>query len=374
MTLNEQPDSAHRVLQQPFTLGSWTVQPMLNRIELIESDCGREPPTPTLVRNLEPRLMQLLCFLANRSEQVSTREELVKALWPRVIVNENSLTRAVSELRKQLSTAEVAGSSYIETIPKKGYRLTPAVIGGLPPLETEPRRAALIADTGNRDGSSRGIGKGSFAAAGAAGPLAALRSNWSMVASSASLSLVLGLWAWQLVPGSTESPADTPQLFADQVIDPVEPWIAAELTMSSDSSGIFSDKRMLSGPVFSDDSKTFAYIQCNNEGATIFIGSSQQHAQGQMGEIGSDLTEAPAIAVFSSSDMLENLRWSPLGNALLFARPSKLSKAALYSGTSALAPPGSELVMLDLDTLETRVLYRIEPEDSDEMSDAMSLT
>ena len=78
-------------LSAPFSVGDWQVWPELNRLQH-----RRE----TRQRQLEPRLINLLCYLAANSERVLSREQLVNELWPRVTVNENSLTRAVSELRK----------------------------------------------------------------------------------------------------------------------------------------------------------------------------------------------------------------------------------------------------------------------------------
>ena len=86
-------------------------------------------------RRLEPRLMKLLCVLAHRQGEVLTREQLDDLLWPDSIVNENSLTRAISELRRKLSPSSASASVFIETIPKKGYRL--AV-----PIELSPELAS----------------------------------------------------------------------------------------------------------------------------------------------------------------------------------------------------------------------------------------
>ena len=103
-------------LQHAFTLGSWRVNPELNQLTQINNPCVQ--------RTMEPRLMHLLCFLAANPTRVLTRDQLSCELWPRVIVNENSLTRAVSELRKKLALPDRAGTAYLQTIPKRGYRLT----------------------------------------------------------------------------------------------------------------------------------------------------------------------------------------------------------------------------------------------------------
>jgi DNA-binding winged helix-turn-helix (wHTH) protein len=52
--------------------------------------------------NLSPRLYDLLRLLVSRPGELVTKEELLEALWPGVFVTENSLTRAVSDLRQAL--------------------------------------------------------------------------------------------------------------------------------------------------------------------------------------------------------------------------------------------------------------------------------
>src|SRR5690606_15564498 len=99
-------------LDRTFRIGAWIARPDSNELHSLNK--GGD------VRSLEPRLMQLLCVLASAPHRVFTRSELMDRLWPRVVVNDNSLTRAVSELRKMLGDD---GKSYIDTIPKSGYRL-----------------------------------------------------------------------------------------------------------------------------------------------------------------------------------------------------------------------------------------------------------
>lgn len=93
-----------------FRLGSVLVQPPLR---LIKGDAG----TVTV----EPRIMQVLLVLAEAEGGVVTRHDLLEWCWPGVIVGEDSLNRAIAELRRALRT--VGEGIKIETIPKLGYRL-----------------------------------------------------------------------------------------------------------------------------------------------------------------------------------------------------------------------------------------------------------
>jgi adenylate cyclase len=53
------------------------------------------------------------------------REELLKAIWPDVVVTEDSLTRCVSEVRQAIGDGK---QTIIVTVPRCGYRLTAPVV------------------------------------------------------------------------------------------------------------------------------------------------------------------------------------------------------------------------------------------------------
>ena len=53
---------------------------------------------------LQPRVFDLLVYLVRNSSRVVSKEELLEAIWPNVIVTDNSLQRAVSALRGALRT------------------------------------------------------------------------------------------------------------------------------------------------------------------------------------------------------------------------------------------------------------------------------
>jgi adenylate cyclase len=71
---------------------------------------------------LEPKATELLAFLAQRAGQVVSREELLAALWPGVVVGDDTITQAVLKLRRSLKD-DARSPRYIETISKRGYRL-----------------------------------------------------------------------------------------------------------------------------------------------------------------------------------------------------------------------------------------------------------
>ncbi len=81
----------------------------------------------TVERRLSPRAMRLLSFLADAKGEVVDRHTLLDRVWPDVTVSDESLTQAVTELRRAFGDRrDQAG--VIETIAKGGYRLTVPVL------------------------------------------------------------------------------------------------------------------------------------------------------------------------------------------------------------------------------------------------------
>jgi Tol biopolymer transport system component/DNA-binding winged helix-turn-helix (wHTH) protein len=126
----------------PFRLGDWLVEPELNRI----TGWGTS-------HQVEPKIVELLACLASKPGGVLTRNELLDRVWQDVVVNEEVLTRAVSELRRILHD-DPQNPRYIETIRKRGYRLVsevawveareaagsePGSDPQMPPIEHRPR-------------------------------------------------------------------------------------------------------------------------------------------------------------------------------------------------------------------------------------------
>jgi len=77
---------------------------------------------PDGAERLEPKVMDLLFLLASRPGQPFSKDEIMDRLWPNVIVGDDTLARAVSRLRKALGDDPKA-PRFIETLPKRGYRL-----------------------------------------------------------------------------------------------------------------------------------------------------------------------------------------------------------------------------------------------------------
>ncbi len=81
---------------------------------------------------IEPKALEVLLHLIERRERVVTKQELLDDVWRGTAVTENSLTRAVAQIRKLLGD-DLQSPRYIQTVPTKGYRF----IGQLQQEEVE---------------------------------------------------------------------------------------------------------------------------------------------------------------------------------------------------------------------------------------------
>ena len=106
-------------LENGFRVGSWKVEPQRGAVS------GRNGETC----HLEPKVMSVLVCLASHSNELTPRNVLMNSVWPNQSVSDEPLTRAIGELRRALHDRS-SDPKYIETIPKRGYRL----IGEVTPL------------------------------------------------------------------------------------------------------------------------------------------------------------------------------------------------------------------------------------------------
>lgn len=82
--------------------------------------------TRVLLRNgqqvaLAPRAVEVLVVLATKANEIVSKDDLMRAVWPDTFVEEVNLAVHISALRKLLAGS--GGSIQIETISKRGYRL-----------------------------------------------------------------------------------------------------------------------------------------------------------------------------------------------------------------------------------------------------------
>jgi adenylate cyclase len=77
---------------------------------------------------LRPKTFAVLTHLARRAGQLVSKDELFEAVWPGLIVTDDTLVQSIGELRRALGDHE---AKLIVTVPKRGYRFE----SGNAPLE-----------------------------------------------------------------------------------------------------------------------------------------------------------------------------------------------------------------------------------------------
>src|SRR5271154_5795698 len=89
--------------------------------------------------HLGPHAFDLLVKLVEHGGRLVSKDELLVQVWPKVVVEENTLQAHISSLRKAL------GANAISTVSGRGYRfnLDVAEVSAARPLAPEPTRNNL---------------------------------------------------------------------------------------------------------------------------------------------------------------------------------------------------------------------------------------
>ena len=104
-------------------IGDLTVSPSLNLVERHGASI-----------KLEPRAMDLLVYLAGTAGRVVSADELLREVWQGRVFDDNVVYKKINQLRRALGD-DPRGKRFIETIPKRGYRL-------IAPVTTDPANGA----------------------------------------------------------------------------------------------------------------------------------------------------------------------------------------------------------------------------------------
>lgn len=326
----------------PFKMDNWWIDPSDNQARHLDSG---------LIRSLEPRLMRLLCALATSPRRVIDRDSLIESVWPRVIVNENSLTRAVSDLRKALQTEEVSGKALIETVPKRGYRLMADV--------------AMLAD--NTTQPSLQIPT-SIQSQAAKAKVAAAQTNWHRWLPAMAASLLLILTAVIQLPGRVLEPlaqtsASEPDvhqvkpvqqdMIIDQPLMPARNALAEQTTLPAtntfhwhgevsdefDSLGMPGDTPANAAAVLAPEGNLLAYVEHSNNASRLMLRPTYH--------------DAKPWTAFTTDETIMQLQWSPLGDGVLFTL-----QGTAEAGSNEPGHRYRRLMLLDIQSLALHELYR----------------
>lgn len=87
--------------------------------------------TPLEPIDLTGKPFQVLVALVARRGELVTREELLQEVWPDISVEDQSLTEAISRVRRALDPNDT--NKYIKTVTGRGYRFVAEVVIGTEP-------------------------------------------------------------------------------------------------------------------------------------------------------------------------------------------------------------------------------------------------
>src|SRR5262247_2045451 len=79
---------------------------------------------------LRPKAFDVLKYLATNAGRLVTKQDLYDAVWPNVIVSDDSIAQCLRELRGKLGDTD---HSLIKTISRRGYLLDAIVTTSAPP-------------------------------------------------------------------------------------------------------------------------------------------------------------------------------------------------------------------------------------------------
>lgn len=127
-----------------FHIANWYVDVDANRIHNTQQDI-----------KLEDKVMTLLVYLAKHQGNVVSRHQLEADVWIDRVISYDALTSCITRLRKVLGD-DSRNPIYIETVPKKGYRLIAAVNwdGNDPSIEVATTEGQRPDDDSHNDGTS----------------------------------------------------------------------------------------------------------------------------------------------------------------------------------------------------------------------------
>src|SRR5262245_60052489 len=88
---------------------------------------------------LRPKAFEVLSYLAKNAGRLVAKKELYEAVWPNVIVSDDSIAQCIRQLRNKLGDRD---HSLIRTVSRRGYLLDATILADAPQrLLDQPREA-----------------------------------------------------------------------------------------------------------------------------------------------------------------------------------------------------------------------------------------
>ena len=152
---------------------------------------------------LTPKVFDTLVLLVERAGRLVSKDELMRALWPRGYVEESNLTKHIWVIRRALGDGE-QGSRFIETVPKLGYRFvaivttvervaSPGPAGTAPPPQTTATEPSVSSSPPHEAGATKSW---------------RLQTGWVAIGVAALALAFAALWHWRSMPKASMRSAD----------------------------------------------------------------------------------------------------------------------------------------------------------------------
>src|SRR4030095_11264228 len=93
---------------------------------------------------LTPKVFDTLLYLVEHHRLVLDKDELMQAIWPHTVVEENNLNQSISALRRVLGESR-GENRFIATVPGRGYRFVADVKAAAAPEPIEERESVCPA-------------------------------------------------------------------------------------------------------------------------------------------------------------------------------------------------------------------------------------
>lgn len=174
--------------------------------------------------HLEPKVMQVLEYLARTPGQVVERDTLLNGIWEGRAFSDEPLSRCVFELRRALGDS-AKDPRYIETIPKSGYRLIATV---------EPLTDVAV-EASDMPGEEPGLHRRSASA------------SQRRIAVTGLLGLIVIAAIYAVYQSTPTNPSDSPQVTAEGVLSSAPPVYSVAVLPFENLSALDEDGYFVDG-------------------------------------------------------------------------------------------------------------------------------
>jgi len=227
----------------------------LRRRLLLRRDTGEAVP-------LNSKVFDTLLYLVQHPGEVLDKDTLLGAVWPGVVVEENSLAQNISALRQALG--ETHGENrYIATVPRRGYQFV-AAVSAVGELQAAPPV----------DATSRMRRRGD---------------RWRPWILGFVVVAIGGWWMWRSGAGNSELPAGSHSL----AVLPFKPLVLADRDESLElgmTESLIARLSELEGPIVKPLSSVRRYASPDQDplaaglalGANVVLDGSLQHRGGRL--------------------------------------------------------------------------------------------